>query len=284
MAANDAVPAFPERPDDAHKGNVGRIVIVGGRLDNVGMVGAPALAANAAFRTGAGLIQILTTREAQAPVHVLAPCATTRVMQPGDPARLAELAGEFAADVVAIGPGLSPLISGKHVQALLSAFNGGIVVDADALNALATLGSWRAGHEGRIVVTPHPGEMKRLLKGLGIDVQVSQRKEAAEALARTTGTIAVHKGAGTVVSDGDQTYVNQTGHSGMATGGTGDVLTGMIAALMGQNMSAYEAAVLGVYLHGRAGELAGRRLGMLSISAADMVDAVAEAIRNHRSI
>lgn len=282
MSSTEGVPSVPDRADDAHKGSVGRIVIVGGRLDDVGMVGAPALAANAAFRTGAGLVQILTTRDAQAPVSVLAPCATTRVMKAADAARLADLAAEFSADVVAIGPGLSPLISGQNIHSLLSAFSGSIVVDADALNALATLETWRAARPNQVVVTPHPGEMGRLLKGLGIDVDVSRREAAAQVLARETSTVVVHKGAGTVVADESTTYINRTGHSGMATGGAGDVLTGIIAALIGQGMGAYEAAILGVYLHGRAGQIAAEQLGTISITAAEMVEAIAPAIHLHR--
>jgi len=277
------LPRFPSRSDDAHKGDVGRLVIVGGRFDELGMVGAPALAANAAFRTGAGLVQILTTRDAQLPVSVLAPCATTRVMQSQDGGRLAELAEEFHADVVAIGPGLSPLVSSENIVSFMGRFDGGIVIDADGLNALAGAGSWRAARPGQVIVTPHPGEMRRLLQGLGLDEDVKDREGSAAHLARATNTIVVHKGAGTVVADGDRAYINRSGNSGMATGGAGDVLTGVIAALIGQRMSAFEAAVLGVYLHGWAGDVAAERLGAVSLTAVDLVDALADAIRRHQA-
>ena len=275
----DGIPAFPGRAYDAHKGDVGRIVVIGGRLDDVGMVGAPALAANAAFRTGAGLVQILTTREAQLPVSILAPCATTRALRDGDASGLASLASEVHADVVAVGPGLSPEVSGEDLVALMAAFDGGIVIDADGLNALARIGRWQAARPAQVVVTPHPGEMRRLLNGLGIDADAGQREAGAEALAGETGAIVVHKGAGTVVTDGQHTCVNGSGNSGVATGGAGDVLTGVVAGLMGQKMGAYEAAVLGVYLHGRAGDLAGEQLGQVSITALDMVDSLADAIQ-----
>ncbi len=104
------------------------------------------------------------------------------------------------------------------------------------------------------------------------------RRRSAEWLARETAAVVVLKGAGTVVSDGRRTYVNQTGHSGMATGGAGDVLTGVIAALIGQKMQAYEAAVLAVFLHGCAGELAGHEVGRISVTAVDIVDHLGAAI------
>lgn len=275
------LPRFPSRAADAHKGQVGRILIVGGRFDTIGMVGAPAMAANAALRAGVGLVQILTTREAQLPVSVLASCATTRVWPDAEGHSLPVLASEYDADVVAIGPGLSPTVTADQMRDLLASFEGGIVIDADGLNLLATMERWQAARADQVVLTPHPGEMRRLLKGWGIDIDVRERQASTEALAAATRTIVVHKGAGTVVSDGKQTYVNSTGHSGMATGGAGDVLTGVIAALMGQKMQAYEAAVLGVYLHGMAGELAADELGEISVTALDILDHVADAVDIH---
>lgn len=283
MTPVEGIPEFPGRANDAHKGQVGRIVVIGGRLDEQGMVGAPALAANAALRSGTGLVQILTTPEAQLPVSILAPCATTRVMHDRDVQRLADCANEFGADVVAIGPGLSPQVSGKDLTALMDAFDGAIVIDADGLNALAKAGRWQATRPDQVVITPHPGEMSRLLNGVGIAMEPKQRRESAEALAKATGAVVVHKGAGTVVTDGERAYVNESGHSGMATAGAGDVLTGVVAALIGQKMKPYDAAVLGVYLHGRAGELAGERLGEIAVTAQDMVDHLAEAVKIHRS-
>lgn len=308
-AAAVELPRFPERADDAHKGDVGRVVVVGGRMDEVGMVGAPALAANAAFRAGVGLVQILTTAGAQRAVSVLAPCATTRLLDASEPESvdLARMAQEFHANVVAVGPGLSPAIEGGHILTLMNTFTGGVVVDADGLNALAAVGRWCAPCEGQVVVTPHSGEMRRIVAGLGMggklkaesrkpkadyrkqktengmSQEAGARKRIAEAVANETRAVVVLKGAGTVVSDGSRTYVNRTGHSGMATGGAGDVLTGVIAALMGQKMAAFEAAVLGVHLHGRAGELAGERVGRVSVTAVDLVDSLGEAIESVRA-
>jgi ADP-dependent NAD(P)H-hydrate dehydratase / NAD(P)H-hydrate epimerase len=272
------IPLFPSRRDDVHKGEVGRLVVVGGRADDHGMVGAPALVANAAFRTGAGLVQIITTQSARAPVSVLAPCATTRLMLSGDEENLGALAEAFGADVLAIGPGLCPRVTGRDIALVMRQFVGGIVVDADGLNALAANGNWWSAGDGRVVVTPHPGEMRRLVVGLQIECDLSDRVSSARVVARETGCVVVLKGAGTVVADGECWYVNTTGHSGMATGGVGDVLTGVIAGLMGQGMGGFEASVLGVYLHGLAGDIAGGRMGMVSVMATDIVDALGEAI------
>ncbi len=275
------IPALPKRADDVHKGDVGRILIIGGRLDEVGMVGAPALCANAAFRAGAGLVQILTPPEVQRAVAPLAPCATTRALSMDGTGSLTAAAVEFGADVVAVGPGLSPAVTDAQVLDLLAGFSGGVVIDADALNALSRLGKWKGNWPHQLVLTPHPGEMRRLLSGRGLDVPVERRRDAAVALAKDTGAVVVLKGAGTVVAGGARVYINQTGNAGMATGGAGDVLTGIIAALMGQTMTPYAAAVLGVYLHGLAGDMAAEEVGRLSLTALDLIDFLPEAIIDH---
>ncbi len=239
------------------------------------MVGAPALTANAALRSGAGLVRIVTESGAMSAVATLSPCATTRLLEPA--ADLAKLAVEFGANVVAIGPGLGQSVKPDQILSLLETFSGGIVVDADALNALASVGEWKARWPKNVVLTPHPGEFRRLLEGFDMaDYFDRDRQDAANAFAVRTQTTVVLKGMGTVVSDGEQYYVNQTGNAGMATAGTGDVLTGMIAALMGQGMSAMDAAILGVYAHGLAGDAAAAHQGRISMTANDLLDALAE--------
>jgi NAD(P)H-hydrate epimerase len=270
-----SLPSLPGRATDAHKGAVGRIVVIGGRLDDRGMLGAPALTANGAFRSGAGLVQIITDRAAMPHVHLLAPCATTRARESGQD--LAAMAIEFGADVVAIGPGLSPNVTDDEVVGLLTTFSGGIVVDADALNALARVREWTAKWPHNVVLTPHPGEMRRLREASGLPPDFTDRREAASDLADRCGCTVVLKGAGTVVADTRRLYVNETGNAGMATAGTGDVLTGVIAALMGQNLSAFDAAVLGVHVHGLAGDNAAEELGRLSLMAIDLLDFLPEA-------
>lgn len=268
---------MPERADDAHKGEVGRILIIGGRLDDIGMVGAPALAANAAFRSGAGLVQILTPAAALPEVARLAPCATTRRFTPDGPP-LSAIATDYEADVVILGPGLDPLVTVDAILELLKDYSGNIVIDADGLNTIAAAGRWEASWPDQVVLTPHPGEMRRLVQGLKVNTDLDDREQAATDLALRTGAAVVLKGAGTVVADGERLYVNPTGNSGMATGGSGDVLTGMIAALLGQQMSRIEAAILGVYLHGLAGDIGAEELGRLSLMSWDLLDFIPEAI------
>lgn len=271
------IPLLPERAEDAHKGEVGRILIVGGRMNEVGMVGAPALAANAAMRIGAGLVQILAPAEAQEAVARLAPCATTRRFSADGPP-LSAIAVEFGADVVAIGPGLDPSVTSEALLELLNDYSGSIVLDADALNTIAAAGRWEASWPDQVVLTPHPGELRRLIKGLKVETDLEDRERSATDLALHTGAAVVLKGAGTVVSDGERIYVNQTGNSGMATGGAGDVLTGIIAGLLGQQMSRVDATVLSVYLHGLAGDIGAEELGRLSLMAWDLLDFIPEAI------
>ncbi len=273
------VPPLPTRAEDAHKGDVGRIAIIGGRLDDDAvMLGAPALAANAALRSGAGLVQIIARKETLPAIIGLAPCATGRPLPAAGDLSLGQMTVAFGADVVAVGPGLDPAIDGRRLGELLTAFSGNIVIDADGLNVLAGMGLWEAAWPHQIVLTPHPGEMGRLLKGRSIDVPKSDRTAAAVALSRSCGAVVVHKGARTVVTDGRDVYINASGNSGMATGGAGDVLTGVIAALLGQKMSPFEAAVLGVYVHGLAGDMAAEELGRMALTALDIIEYLPDAL------
>jgi NAD(P)H-hydrate epimerase len=271
------IPPLPIRSHDAHKGDVGRLVIVGGRCDDRIMLGAPALCANAALAGGAGLVQVVAPRVAVPHIITLAPCAIGCALAEAGELSLASYGIEFGADVMAVGPGLSPAVEGRHLVKLLSEFSGSIVLDADALNTLAAAGMWQPEWPHQVVLTPHPGELRRLLEGRSLDGDVSDRIGSAVALARSCGCVVVHKGAGTVVTDGQRAFVNPTGNSGMATGGTGDVLTGVIAALLGQRMTTMEAAILGVYVHGLAGDMAAEELGRMSLTALHMVDYLADA-------
>ncbi len=271
------VPPLPPRAEDAHKGMVGRIAVVGGRYDQTAMIGAPAMVANAAFRSGAGLVQIIAPQAALGYALTLAPAATAQAYPADDSQTISSLLIAFGADVVAVGPGLDPKVDADCMQDLLTHFSGNAVIDADGLNLLATMGQWTAHWPHQMVLTPHPGEMERLLVGRSLEASATDRTEAAVALSRSTGAVVVHKGARTVVTDGTQVYVNQTGNSGMATGGAGDVLTGIIAALLGQSMTPMDAAVLGVYVHGLAGDMASEELGRLSITALDLIDYLSDA-------
>lgn len=281
------VAPIPDRHEDAHKGDVGRVVVIGGCCGDVVMVGAPALAANAAFRSGAGLVQVIAPESICASVAVLASCATMRPL-PSDAVSILRAVAEFSADVVAIGPGLGDSLDGAVLTEFVAGFEGPIVVDADGLNTLATAPRFDPLDACRVVFTPHPGELRRLLTARGVDCEIDRtaasRSAAACALAETYGCTAVLKGRGTIVTNGDRIYTNETGNAGMATGGTGDVLTGVIAALIGQGMEPFEAGILGVYLHGLAGDYAAEELGRLSMTALDLLDYLPEAFREHEMV
>lgn len=273
------MPTLGKRPREGHKGNFGRVLIVGG---SVGMVGAPALAANAALRAGAGLVKLACPDVCQQTVAGLALCATSVPLSSNEDGCIGTAAIDILLElsdqheVLAIGPGMGRDV-GDVVNALLAVAERPKVVDADALNALAETDHWWQSAEPPIVLTPHPGEMRRLVEGAGLEVDLRDRQASAAALSELTGAIVVLKGAGTVVTDGAKVYVNTTGNPGMATAGAGDVLTGLIAALIGQGMSPLDAAVRGVYLHGMAGDLAAERLGEVCMTAADLIDCLPDA-------
>jgi ADP-dependent NAD(P)H-hydrate dehydratase len=257
------------------------------------MPGAPALAARAALRSGAGLVTVAVPRSIQQTVVSLVPCATSIPLEEDEDGlisgRAAESLGKLILgkrkyDVVAVGPGLGKAVG---VVSLIQDLNRNRiphVIDADGLNILSET-DWHSQLSGPCVITPHPGEMARLL-GLTVSEIQSNREYQAQQMVtlmgKNSGTkmaVALLKGKGTVVTDGERMYVNRTGNPGMATGGSGDVLTGVIAGLLGQKLSPFEAAVLGAYLHGLAGDLAAKQLGEISLIAADLVDFLPPAFR-----
>jgi NAD(P)H-hydrate epimerase len=191
------------------------------------------------------------------------------------------------ADVLAIGPGMATgSVQQQIVRAALE-LTCPVVLDADGLNNLAAIDGWPAIRRCPLILTPHPGEFSRLTQRPTKDIQA--RRESAvraamknwlAAAPRGAGAIVcVLKGAGTVVSDGRRVYVNETGNPGMATGGTGDVLTGLTAALIGQGLKPFEAACLAVRCHGRAGDLAAEQLGQVSLIASDLLDFLPAAMK-----
>ncbi len=275
------VPKPPSRPTDAHKGTAGLVLVVAGSR---GMAGAAALVGNAALRAGAGLVRIATADAALDTVACLAPCCTTAPL-PDDGAHLSVEAAERVLalaegqDALAVGPGLGRTDGvGEVVRAVLARVRIPVVLDADGLNVVGPEApSLFAQSPLPIVVTPHPGEAARLLGASTREVQAD--REAAAARLAGGGEVAVLKGAGTVVTDGDRLYVNETGNPGMATAGAGDVLTGMMTALLAAGMEPFDAAVLAAWSHGRAGDLAAERRGMLGLTAWDILGCVPEALR-----
>jgi ADP-dependent NAD(P)H-hydrate dehydratase len=262
----------PRRPD-AHKGEFGRALLVGGSR---GMSGAIALAGMAALRGGAGLVRLAVPVVCLDAVAAVEPSYMT-VALPSDRhgrialdarPRLMQLAAE--ATVVACGPGLGRSLGlDALVNHLYRHVACAMVVDADGLNALAARPDALAQPGGPRILTPHPGEFARLVGRPR--VTESQRDNLACELAMQTQAVVVLKGHRTIVTDGRRMAQNGTGNPGMATGGSGDVLTGLIAALACQGLDPWEAARLGVHLHGLAGDLAAAKLGHEPLIASDLV-------------
>ncbi len=274
----DFAPPLPPRPADGHKGLFGRVLIVAGSDE---MIGAAVLSGTAALRCGSGLVQVAMPKS----VLAIALSITPELIGMGldeDRADLAQLeeAAEKA-DVIVLGPGLGQSkLARKRIAALIE-FPKPMVVDADALNYLASLKAWPKSFKAHAVLTPHPGEMKRLAKLLGRgDVPTDDDGRIAIAIeaAKAFGQIIVLKGHRTVVTDGASVYINHTGDSSLSKAGAGDVLSGILASLIGQGMPPLDAACAAVHLHGRAGELAGQKLGMRGVLARDVIDAISSAI------
>jgi len=271
----------PPRSPDAHKGDFGRVVVVAGSL---GMTGAAALSARAALRTGAGLVTVATPATVQPVVAGLGSEFMTVPLPDADGRVTAEAVDrvlDLAADVVAVGPGLG---SGPgvvaFVRALLERCESPLILDADALNACAGDPAVLVGREERpVVITPHPGEMARLLGCATEDVQANRVGLATEFAARH-GVTVVLKGYRTIIATPEgQVFVNPTGSPGMATAGSGDVLTGMLAAALAQLLDPPTACQLAAYLHGAAGELADADEGEMSMVAGDIVSHIGDAVQ-----
>lgn len=264
-----------KRKPDSHKGDYGRVLIVAGSR---GMAGAATLASEAAYRAGAGLVYLCCPSTLADILSIKQTCA---VVWPFEERTAAAQILEYAqsCDVAVIGPGLSqaPAVA-EAVREVVGAVEIPLVIDADGLNAFEAFPELLGrGHAPR-VLTPHPGEAARLLKSLPTDIQ-ADRAAAAKELAERFLSVAVLKGHRTVVTDGKQVYVNKTGNPGMATGGSGDVLSGVIGALIGQKLTPFDAACLSVQLHGKAGDLAARKVGQVSLMATDLLAALPDAFR-----
>jgi NAD(P)H-hydrate epimerase len=276
------LPILPPRPADSNKGMFGRLLVVAGSR---GMSGAAVLCGSAALRGGAGLVRVAVASEILPQVAVANPCYLTTPLAQDEQGLLSEqaeagllsLAG--ANDVVAFGPGVgqSPAIL-TLVSALIGKTQKPLVIDADGLNALVGHTDRLRGRPAPLILTPHPGEFARLLN-TDIPAVQARRRERAVRFAVEHHLVLVLKGNRTIVTDGHRVYENTTGNPGMATGGTGDVLTGLIAALLGQKLEPFAAAQLGVYLHGLAGDLARDDLGEVSLIALDLLTHLPRAFR-----
>jgi ADP-dependent NAD(P)H-hydrate dehydratase / NAD(P)H-hydrate epimerase len=267
----------------------GHVLVVAGSR---GMTGAAALCAAAALRSGAGLVTVAVPRSQQSVLARRGPREAMTLPLPESGGVLsAGAAGAVLAFIrsrgvtsLALGPGLRVMPGTRRaVKEILERAGVPAVADADALNALAA-GGWPRGLSGPVAVTPHPGELARLL-GISVRAVQSDRPGAARRLARARGVICVLKGAGTLVTDGRLCLKNSTGNAGLAKGGSGDVLTGVIAALAGQTSGAdpaerlWRACATGVHIHGAAADRAAREKTRIGLTAGDVIEALPRAFR-----
>lgn len=277
---------FPRRKPDTHKGDYGHIFVLAGSL---GFSGAAVLCANSAMRCGAGLVTLgvpeglysIIAKKAY-PEVMVRPLAETKDRTLSLKAYPAIMSLIEKADVLAIGPGLSrnPQTQ-KLIRRIISNIHKPIVIDADALNAIA-------GHLGLLqlnsnfkILTPHPGEFSRLIGESTAYIQ-KNRETLAKKFAYDYNIVLVLKGHNTVVASPNKLYVNKTGNPGMATAGSGDVLTGIISALLGQGLNGWTAAKTGVYLHGLAGDLAAKEKTQAALIASDIINHIPAAIKKYR--
>ncbi len=273
-------PLVPPRTPDSHKGDFGRVLIVAGSR---GKTGAAHLSAIGALRSGAGLVTVATPESCQAVVAAMAPEYMTEALPEtadGIDPKAVEQVIEIARDVIALGPGLGQA-PGTHefIRQLVDRATMPLVIDADGLNAFAGDPEKLGGREGRdVIITPHPGEMARLV-GMSNDEVQSSRLEIARNFATVHHVFVVLKGHRTLIATPDgKVFINPTGNPGMATGGTGDVLTGMIAAWLAQLLDAEAACKLAVYLHGMAGDLAEADEGEVAMTSADVAAHLGDAV------
>ena len=271
---------IPARPANSHKGTFGRVLVIGG---SPCMSGAAYFSAKAAYRTGAGLVHILTHEDNRIILQTRLPEAILSTY--GERIHeTAVLAAIEKADVIVIGVGLGQFPAAEElVRITLSRADVPLVIDADAINLIAKKPTLLDLASAPIIITPHLMEMARLCDRTVQEIEADKLRYAAE-IAEQNALICVLKGHETLVTDGSgderAVYVNKSGNSGMATGGSGDVLTGIIAALIAQGMEPYDAATLGVYIHGLAGDAAAEALGEYSVMASDIIDHISAVIKD----
>ena len=271
------------RRKGSHKGSFGHVLVLAG---SASYTGAPYLTSQAALLSGSGLV----TLGVPAGIHPILAKKVVEVMArpfPETDESSLSLKAEreitdFSekVDVVAIGPGLSlnPQTQ-RLVRSLIAKIKKPFVIDADGIAALAGHGGMLKKLKHPIVLTPHPGEFSRLT-GRSVAAIQESRKKVAISFAKEYNVVLVLKGHGTVIAAPDgETYVNKTGNPGMASGGTGDVLTGMIASFIGQGLGPFEASILGVHVHGLAGDIAAKEKGELSLRATDLLHKIPDALK-----
>lgn len=271
---------LPERKADSNKGSYGRVLVIGGAKN---MAGAVCLAAKAAYRTGAGLVKVLTCEENRIIVQTQLPEALLSTYEKEE-FTLEWLEKELEyASVVVLGPGLSmDETACRIVPYMIENCTKPIVLDADALNIVSRLGLWDCLKEKEnLILTPHLKEMNRLC-GISIQEMKEDLPKFLEELMKGRKHTLVLKDARTLVYKDEKMYLNQSGNNGMAVGGSGDVLSGIIGGLLAQKMEAFDAATLGVYLHGLSGDVAAEKKNEYSMTAMDICDSLAEVMKRKK--
>jgi len=270
------------RKRDSSKGDYGHVFILAGAR---GLTGAAALCANACLRAGAGLatlgipVSLNSIMEIKLTEVITCPLAGTREGTLSLKAKKEILERANDHDVTILGPGLSRnLETQRLIKELIPSIKKIMVIDADALNAIAGDVSILRTTKRKCIVTPHPGEMSRLIKK-GLNYIQKNRLGVAKKFSNNYNTVVILKGADTIVTDGNRDYINKTGNPGMASAGSGDVLTGVIGGFLAQGLKVFDAARLGVYVHGLAGDLAAEEKGEVSLIASDILEKLPEAIK-----
>lgn len=277
----DLMEALVPRPTDSHKGTFGKVLVVAGSAN---MAGAAVFSARAAYRMGCGLVRILTAKENRLSMHQMVPEAILSVYNENQSEKeIRQLTADCIqwADVIVFGPGVGQSKISELMLATLLTSNTScpVVLDADGLRLLSRHKDWYKKVRENWIFTPHLGEMEALT-GIKIAELKSKQLVYAKKMADTMGCICIMKGARTLVAaPGKKMYINTSGCSAMATAGSGDVLTGIIAGFLAEKKTPVRAARLGVYLHGLAGEAAARKLGDRSVMATDLVEAIAEVLQ-----
>lgn len=269
------------RPDDSNKGTLGSLLCICG---SYGMAGAAIMAGKAALRCGIGLLKIAVPKSIYPvcatnileSVYYLLEETSNGVISSKNTDFLLEMCEKSSA--VVIGCGLSVCDDTKNlVQSVITNCEKPLVIDADALNCICNKPEILKNLKAPAIITPHPGEMARLLHSTPKTVN-SNRENTAIDFAKKFGVVTVLKGAGTIIASPDgEVYINHTGNSGMATGGSGDVLSGIIGSLLAQGAAPINAAAAGVFLHGTIGDLAAEKLGKISMLPTDMIDMIPTA-------
>lgn len=275
----EALGMLPPRRENSNKGDYGRLLCVCG---SAGMCGAAYLAAKAAYRTGAGLVRVLTVRENIIPLQTSLPEAIVSPYD-GDGIYGAVVEAVEWADAIVVGCGLGRSeLSRRVLGQVLRLSSVPTVIDADGLNIISESPALKKYLSGAII-TPHLLEMSRLC-GISLADIDADREGTAARFATRTGAVCVLKSHKTCVSDGGEAiYVNNSGNNGMATAGSGDVLAGIIGGILAQNkggsLSMMDAAALGVYIHGLAGDASRDRLGEYSLMASDIIDGIPTVLK-----